>query len=81
MSKEKAEKSSTTTANASTTTANAQKEKALLVPVRAINSGHVLVQKNHRKEKVKVDIGISDDEWAEVTGSSLQKDDEVLIKR
>lgn len=59
----------------------AQKEKALLVPVRAINSGHVLVQKNHRKEKVKVDIGISDDEWAEVTGSSLQKDDEVLIKR
>jgi len=36
MSKEKAEKSSTTTANASTTTANAQKEKALESVMTAI---------------------------------------------
>jgi len=31
----------------------AQKEKALLVPVRAINSGHVLVQKIIAKKKLK----------------------------
>lgn len=59
----------------------AQKEKALLVPVRAINSGHVLVQRGSHREKVKVEIGISDDEWAEVIGSNLQKDEQVLIKR
>lgn len=59
----------------------AQKEKALLVPVRAISSGHVLVQRGSQKEKIKVDIGISDDEWAEVLDSTLKKGDEVLIKR
>jgi multidrug efflux pump subunit AcrA (membrane-fusion protein) len=59
----------------------AQKDMALLVPVRAINSGHVLVQRGARKEKIKVDIGISDDEWAEVLGSDLKKGEEVLIKR
>lgn len=59
----------------------AQREKALLVPVRAINSGHVLVQRGSQREKVKVDIGISDDEWAEVLGSNLKKGEEVLIKR
>jgi multidrug efflux pump subunit AcrA (membrane-fusion protein) len=59
----------------------AHKDKALLVPVRAINSGHVLVQRGSDRIKVKVEIGISDDEWAEVIGSNLKKDEEVLIKR
>lgn len=59
----------------------AQKDDVLLVPVRSISSGHVLVKRNSGREKVKVDIGISDDEWAEVLGSNLQKDEEVLIKR
>lgn len=59
----------------------AHKEDVLLVPVRAISSGHVLVKRSTGREKVRVDIGISDDEWAEVLGSNLQKDEEVLIKR
>ena len=59
----------------------AHKDKVLLVPVRAINSGHVLVQRGSGKEKIKVDIGISDDEWAEVIDGDLQKDEKVLIKR
>lgn len=59
----------------------AHKEKALLVPVRSISAGHVLVQRGVNKEKVKVDIGISDDEWAEVLGDSLKKGEQVLIKR
>lgn len=59
----------------------AQKDKALLVPVRAINSGHVLVKRGARNEKIKVDIGISDDEWAEVLSNDLKKNEEVLIKR
>lgn len=59
----------------------AHKDKALLVPVRSISAGHVLVQRGSLKEKVKVDIGISDDEWAEVLGDSLKKGEQVLIKR
>lgn len=59
----------------------AHKDDVLLVPVRAISSGHVLVKRQSGREKVKVEIGISDDEWAEVLGSNLQKDEDVLIKR
>ena len=59
----------------------AQKEHALLVPVRAINSGHLLVRRGSKKVKVKVDIGISDNEWAEVLSSDLRKNEEILIKR
>lgn len=59
----------------------AHKDKALLIPVRAVNSGHALVQRKLGKEKVKVEIGLSDDEWAEVIGGDLQTGEKVLIKR
>ncbi|NUN06519.1 MAG: efflux RND transporter periplasmic adaptor subunit [Bdellovibrio sp.] len=59
----------------------AHKDKALLIPVRAVNSGYALVQRNLGKEKVKVEIGLSDDEWAEVISGDLQTGEKVLIKR
>ena len=59
----------------------AHKDKALLIPVRAVHSGHALVQRSWGKEKVKVEIGLSDDEWAEVISGDLQTGEKVLIKR
>ncbi|MFP5519155.1 MAG: efflux RND transporter periplasmic adaptor subunit [Bdellovibrionia bacterium] len=59
----------------------AEKEKAILIPVRAVNSGHVLRERSGKREKIPVQIGISNDEWAELTQGDISLGDKVLIKR
>lgn len=59
----------------------AEKSEALLVPIQAVSSGLVLRSREGVKEKIPVEIGIRDDEWAEVIGGDLKLTDEVLIKR
>lgn len=57
----------------------AQKDKALLVPALAVQSGQVLRWRNGKKEKVSVGLGIQDGQWAEVTSGDLQSGDQVLV--
>lgn len=56
-----------------------KKEKALLVPVGAVSNGAITLLKDGKKEKVKVEIGISDSEFAEILSPNLTADDELLI--
>jgi multidrug efflux pump subunit AcrA (membrane-fusion protein) len=56
-----------------------KKDKALLVPVGAISNGSLTLLRNGKKEKVKVEIGISDSEFAEILSPELSADDEILM--
>lgn len=59
----------------------AEKASALLVPVRALSGGHVLRERSGKQERVPIQVGISNDEWAEVTSGDIKLGDAVLIKR
>ncbi len=59
----------------------ARRESALLVPVIAVSSGKILVIKNHRPEKIDIQVGSIDGEWAEVLSKNLSESDEVVIKK
>jgi multidrug efflux pump subunit AcrA (membrane-fusion protein) len=59
----------------------AERSDAMLIPVRALNGGFVLRDRDNKRDKIKVEIGISNDEWAEVTSGDLKAGDHVLIKR
>lgn len=56
-----------------------KKDNALLVPVGAISNGSITLLKDGKKEKVKVEIGISDSEFAEILSPTLKADDEILM--
>ncbi len=52
---------------------------ALLIPLSAVRGGYITVKKNGKKQKLHVDIGHVDGLWAEVRGSELTVEDEVLV--
>ncbi|QQR81901.1 MAG: efflux RND transporter periplasmic adaptor subunit [Deltaproteobacteria bacterium] len=56
-----------------------RKEKALLVPVSSISSGHVVVKRNGLKKKVPVQVGIIDGEMAEIISGDLTPEDQIQI--
>ncbi len=56
-------------------------ENALLIPVAAISSGFVIIERNGRREKIPVTVGSMDNEWAEITSNNIQLTDEVIIKK
>lgn len=58
-----------------------QIEGATLVPLKAINNGMVIVKKNNRRKKVKVDVGHVDGFWAEIKNDSILLTDEILVKK
>lgn len=59
----------------------ARRESALLIPVGAISGGKVVVMRDGNQEKIDVQIGTTDSEWAEVTGGDLKENDQVLMPR
>jgi macrolide-specific efflux system membrane fusion protein len=59
----------------------AQKESALLIPVRAVQHGQVLIERNNKRLKVAVTLGLMDQEWVEVTSGTIQPDDLILLKK
>lgn len=59
----------------------AEKSGVMLIPVRSLNGGFVLRDRSNKREKIQVEIGISNDEWAEVVSGDLKAGDFVLIKR
>lgn len=59
----------------------ASKESALLIPVRAVQLGTVLIQRDGKKIKVNVKLGIMDQEWAEVVSGDIKASDLILLKK
>lgn len=54
--------------------------EALLIPLRAISGGMVILEKtNGKREKLKVEIGHVDRDWAEVKGSNIAPGDRILV--
>lgn len=57
------------------------RENALVVPLSALDSGTLLIERDGKKMKVNVNIGAIDGEWAEVISGDLQKTDSILFKK
>jgi multidrug efflux pump subunit AcrA (membrane-fusion protein) len=59
------------------------KEKAVLIPTKAISNGFIVLEKGQEKyagkEKVKVEIGISDSANTEILSPALTEDDNILL--
>jgi macrolide-specific efflux system membrane fusion protein len=58
-----------------------RKEKAILIPQKAISNGHLLIKKNGKVEKVKVVVGVTDAEFAEVLEPVLSPSDEMILPK
>lgn len=54
-------------------------ENATLIPISAIHNGMVIVRRDGKKEKIKVEVGHVDSLWAEVPQDVVHLNDEVLI--
>ncbi len=58
-----------------------EKKNVLLIPISAISGGKIIRVRDGKKEKVSVDLGIVDGQWAEVVSSNISSQDEILVKR
>lgn len=56
-----------------------KKDKALMIPMSAINKGVITLIRNGQTQKVKVDIGVINDNWGEVLDDKILTDDRVLV--
>jgi membrane fusion protein, macrolide-specific efflux system len=57
----------------------ARKVNVLLIPISAIANGHILIKRNNKKEKVSVQLGLLDQEKAEVLSPKLNLTDEIIL--
>lgn len=57
----------------------ARKKDALLIPAKAISNGHIVIKKKNKKEKVPVQIGLMDQENAEIIKPDLNAEDEIIL--
>jgi len=57
----------------------ARKNDAILVPVNTIANGHITLLKNKEKKKFKVQIGLMDQEKAEILSPALSTNDEIIF--
>lgn len=58
-----------------------KKQDVVLIPLKALSAGTVTRKRDGRKEKIKVELGIVDGEWGELTGGDLKVADELLSRR
>lgn len=56
-------------------------QNALLIPVKAIQSGMVLIRRGGKRQKVKVEIDHVDGVMAEIKEGNLNLDDEVILRK
>jgi membrane fusion protein, macrolide-specific efflux system len=56
-----------------------RKQNVILIPVKAIANGNIVIKRNGKKEKVKVKIGLVDQEKAEVLSPTLTIEDEIIL--
>ena len=57
-----------------------KKENVLTIPVSAISSGVVNIRRNGKTIKQKVQLGITDGEWAEIISDGISPDDEIIVR-
>ncbi len=57
----------------------ARKQDVTLIPTNAIANGHIVINRNKKEQKIKVQIGISDEEKTEILSPELFETDEILI--
>ena len=55
-----------------------RKDGAILIPTKAISNGFVTIKRDGKKMKVKVNVGLKDEDQTEIIGTDLNVDDEVL---
>lgn len=54
-------------------------ENALLIPVAAINNGHVIVVRDGKRNKTPVQVGGVDGQMAEILNSSISENDQIVL--
>lgn len=59
----------------------AERQNVLLVPVLSIQQGKLLLERNGKREKVDVKIGVTDSEWAEIVEGDVRETDLVVKKK
>lgn len=57
----------------------ARKKDVTLIPVKAVANGHILIKRNNKKEKIMVQLGLLDQEKAEVLTPDLLLTDEIIL--
>lgn len=57
----------------------AEKKDVLLVPARSVSVGFVTKVNGARRTKVPVTIGLSDEQWAEITSGDIKEGDVLLL--
>lgn len=57
----------------------ARKTNAILIPTKAISNGYITIKRDNKKSKIKVVIGLKDDEKVEIISPSLDTNDLVII--
>lgn len=58
-----------------------KKTKAVLLPLVAISNNHILIKKEKGVEKIAVQVGVTDAEFAEVLSPALSLNDEILLPK
>jgi len=56
-----------------------ENKNVTLIPTNAIANGHIVINRNKKEQKIKVQIGISDEEKTEILSPELFETDEILI--
>ncbi|MCB1315875.1 MAG: efflux RND transporter periplasmic adaptor subunit [Leptospiraceae bacterium] len=56
-----------------------RKDDALLIPLAGVHSGQVTIVRNGRRQKVPVEIGSVDGEWAEVLTGEIESGDPIVL--
>lgn len=57
----------------------ARKRSVTLVPLKAIANGHLLIKRDGKKSKLKVELGLLDQEKAEILSPPLLSSDEIIL--
>lgn len=58
-----------------------KKEKALLVPMAAVSSGHIILIENKTKKKIPVQLGLVDGMMAEIISPKLSVTDSIVVEK
>lgn len=57
----------------------AKHKDATLVPIKSIANGHILIKRKEKKRKIPVQIGLTDQDMAEILSPELFVEDEIII--
>lgn len=56
-----------------------RKSNVILIPVKAISNGNIVIKRNNKKQKISVQVGLIDQEKAEIISPELKPEDEIIL--